>query len=240
VALGVIKRCDPRFGATVRNLAAWMMFRKVTVEQFVAILADAPTGETAEKMKRDLAVEFDEESGNHFDESDEEEEEEEEAVPESKNDGKENEPINQSVEEAINQILDGKSDAFKAKYRSIYCSQLSATKKSGPKFVPPRLDEPAFCMKADNSRIEMNHPARLPSAKSSTNSRVIRGAEITYVAIQLTKSKDPDARPFSGPKWQCCTTNTCSIHNTLFTFFFTPPGHFLFAPIELLRRHKLI
>jgi hypothetical protein len=121
-----------------------MMFRKVTVEQFVAILADAPTGETAEKMKRDLAVEFDEVSGNHFDESDEEEEEEEEVSPESKNDGKENEPINQSVEEAINQILDGKSDAFKAKYRSIYCSQLSATKKSGPKFVPPRLDEPAF------------------------------------------------------------------------------------------------
>jgi hypothetical protein len=24
----------------------------------------------------------------------------------------------------------------------------------------------------------------------------------------------------------------------MFTFFFTPPGHFLFAPIELLRRHK--
>jgi hypothetical protein len=177
-----------------------MIFRKVTVEQFVAILADAPTGETAEKMKRDLAVEFDEESGNHFGESDEEQEEEEASIKI---------PINQSVEEAINQILDGKSDAFKAKYRSIYCSQLSATKKSGPKFVPPRLDEPAFCMKADNSRIEMNHPARLPSAKSSTNSRVIRGAEITYVAIQLTKSKDPDARPFSGPKWQCCTTNTC-------------------------------
>ena len=41
--------------AAVRNLAAWMIFRKVTVEQFVAILADAPTGETAEKMKRDLA-----------------------------------------------------------------------------------------------------------------------------------------------------------------------------------------
>jgi hypothetical protein len=38
--------------ATVRNLAAWMMFRKVTVEQFVAILADAPTGETAENETR--------------------------------------------------------------------------------------------------------------------------------------------------------------------------------------------
>jgi hypothetical protein len=105
-------------------------------------------------------------------------------------------------------------------------------------------------MKADNSRIEMNHPARLPSAKSSTNSRVIRGAEITYVAIQLTKSKDPDARPILRTKvamlyYQHMFNSQLVLYGfdpvkIDFTFFFTPPGHFLFAPIELLWRHKLI
>jgi hypothetical protein len=94
-------------------------------------------------------------------------------------------------------------------------------------------------MKADNSRIEMNHPARLPSAKSSTNSRVIRGAEITYVAIQLTKSKDPDARPILRTKVAMLYyQHMFNSQLVLSFFFFTPPGHFLFAPIELLWRHK--
>jgi hypothetical protein len=78
--------------AAVRNLAAWMIFRKVTVEQAC----------------RDPG------------------------------------PINQSVEEAINQILDGKSDAFKAKYRSIYCSQLSATKSLVPNSFHQGLMSPLF------------------------------------------------------------------------------------------------